>query len=98
MHQNKETFPEGNLLEFCEIFTPGHCLCDWASSYWSDLISVAYRHLLIQDHENDSIGDYDADDTGFYFAGSMKDSFIMLVDIKNVYMERKNNWSFYVTH
>jgi hypothetical protein len=21
-HQNKETFPEGNLLEFCKIFTP----------------------------------------------------------------------------
>ena len=21
-HQNKETFPEGKLLEFCEIFTP----------------------------------------------------------------------------
>jgi hypothetical protein len=21
-HQNKETFPEGYLLEFCEIFTP----------------------------------------------------------------------------
>jgi hypothetical protein len=24
-HQNKETIPEGNLLEFCEIFTPA---CD----------------------------------------------------------------------
>ena len=22
MHQNRETLPEGNLLELCEIFTP----------------------------------------------------------------------------
>jgi hypothetical protein len=50
-HQNEETFPEGNLLEFSEIFTPAFAKIKTMSKEWDmfvlSMTQIEYRIYIL---------------------------------------------------